>query len=51
MTKKEKSWMTSNQKKNKSEMNWSMKKMKNVRLYLIIIILKQTKNRKSKEDM
>ena len=43
--------MKSNQKNNKSGINWSMTTIKNMMLYLITIILKHLKNRKSKEDL
>ena len=43
--------MTSNQKKNKAEIHWSMTTMKNMILYLSIIILKQPNKIKNKEDL
>ena len=48
MMKKEKSQMTYNQKKNKTEMNCSMTIMKNMILYLSMIILNQQKKTNSK---
>ena len=44
-----KSQMTSNQKKKKADMNCGITTMKNMILYFIMIILKQTKKIKSKE--
>ena len=51
MIKKDKYRITSNQKKKKSYINWSVTKMNNTRLYSFMIILKQPKKRNSKEYM
>ena len=50
MMKKDKSQMMSNQNTKKSDMNWSMKKMQNMRLYLSMIMLKHLNGRKRKYD-
>ena len=42
--------MMSNQNTKKSDMNWSMKKMQNMRLYLSMIMLKHLNGRKRKYD-
>ena len=51
MMNKEKSKMTSNQKNNKAEINWSMTTTKNMILYLSKIVPKHPKKINSKEDM
>ena len=51
MMNKNKYQMKSNQNKKKAEMNCRMTTMKNMILYLIVIILKYPKKRNSKEDM
>ena len=51
MTKKKKYQMISNKKKRKAEMNWSMTKIQNMRLYLSMITLKHPKKRNIKGDM
>ena len=51
MIKKDKYQITYNQKNNKADINWSTTTIKNMILYLSIIILKKTKKRNNKEDM
>ena len=48
---KDKYQMTSNNKKKKLEMNWSMTTMNNMRLYLSMMILKQLNKIKIREDL